>query len=724
MPGASVFLQEGDNREDIKPVDGVKAKAKASPNLALYDDMHQPNEVVAHAMHLATQAYAAYQIQWQQQSIIWQNADNYYWMAQKKHRMPELTRAEVSASTYYITSRRLADGAYLVSFPSGNAELPIVFQPTSSTFDASDSKRRRAIISDGLNTLALEYARKTDLAAKCKKIYYSTYKYANSFAYVPWEYKVEKKKSWQNVNKNLVHMGGDGSPVFTHKDSGEVSRNPFPAELEEVERDVVTQDGMGFTPLKPESCFMDSMIEDINRQTCFLWRSFMTRPEIFAEGRSGNYKNIDQISQLQRWGLFTWESQVENQRRTDANQTIADSYESEVYERWQIWMLLPKIKVKTNKKGEATSLEWDQNAEERRYKIEIIGQINGPYIVVNFQESPYWGNGIPFLMFHSHEDDVSAYHRGLPHLLEDQMIQEQVAKGQLMDNRTLLNFRPLTVLSGRVKNKSLKIGYNTAFHVTSQDAIKQLEVADISGTIGNTLQYIKDETESVAQTPKFFLGQGIGGRTSATEFSAIRDQGSAPALNDIKTLNLQIVGGWLRKMKEYIPQFLDKDVLVKRNGDNGKEVTLAITSDEFDADMELKEIAVTAFDSKSTTRQIVINLIQGVLSSPLFQGMINPVGVFIRLMEMFPEVTPNPEELLIKDPRLQQALIEYQKQKAMEQDIKQQVPQPPPSPQMGMTTGFPSSGTPPRPSLGNMMPFAGNSDAQPVNAAMGAAKGV
>jgi hypothetical protein len=155
-----------------------------------------------------------------------------------------------------------------------------------------------------------------------------------------------------------------------------------------------------------------------------------------------------------------------------------------------------------------------------------------------------------------------------------------------------------------------------------------------------------------------------------------------------------------------VPQFLDEDVLVKELGENGKELYWKITSDMFDMDMELKEIAVTAFDNKQTTRQIFINLVTGILSSPIFQGIVNPVGTLVRLFQMFPEVTPNPEELLMKNPAVQQALVEYQRQKAQEQKQSDQ-----------LANGAAPAGEPGQPPAGmppNIMPMSGIVEAGPT----------
>jgi len=656
--GRNLFLTD-EKRKAMDPRE-VKAKATAPVNLAIYKD-DQIHPVVQHVLNLCASSKSAYQDQWSNFNTWWQKADNFYWMAQKKCNMPELTRANVSASTFYITSRRLADGAYTVTFPTGNAELPISFFPTTTVFDTSEEKRKRAMVSEALNQIALESMRKNNMGLTAKKAYHSVYKYATGFAYVPWDYEVEKRKRWKEIDVNIIEEV-DGAIVYTHAETGEQAMEPFPFKLEEEIYDHVVKDGIGFHPLKPEAIFADSRIEDLDRQTCFLWRSDMTRPEIWRQVRAGNYKNEDRITELQKFQLFNWESQVENTRKTDAGQVTTDSMESEVYERWQAWILLPKIKVKKNKAGEVTDLEWDQNGEECRYLVETIGKIDDAPVVVRFQESPYWGNGIPFIVYNSHEDDVGLYKRGLVHLMEDNMTQEQVAKGQLMDNRTLLNFRPLTVLSGRVRNKSFKIGHNTVFQVTSQEAIKQLQVADLSATIAGTLNDIRNESQMIAQVPKFMIGQEMGGRTSATEFAAIRDQSSAPGLNDIRVLNLQIFGAYLRKLKSYIPQFLDRDVYVKFQGENGQEVYDIIKSEDFSMDMDLKEIAVTAFDSKQTTRQIVIGLLQSILSNPVLAGALNPMGLLVRIFSMFPEVFPNPEELINKDPQIMDTLKQYQRQ--------------------------------------------------------------
>lgn len=668
--GKDTFLTDSPDRKPVEPANNVKARAKAKDNLALYLESGELHPVVNHIRILAQNFMSVYQNEWTAQQSVWTKADEMYWMKQATWRMQELTRAQVSGSMFQIVCRRLEDGAHLVTFPNGDEEIPIKFMPASSVFEPTDEKAKRALVADGLNNLALEHMRKARFPSKSRIAYHHVYKYATSFAYVPWEYKVEKRKRWKAVNKSIPSQENPLNPTdvtYTHADTGEQQKTPFDAELIVEEKEVVTADHTGFHPLKPEQIFADSRIDSMDRQLVVMHRADMTRTEIWTEALSGRYKNLEKITRLNAFQQYDWPNQPENQRKTDAGQTTTDSNYTEMYERMMVWMMLPEIEVTKNSKGEVTDLKWKQNAPECRYVMEVVGPLmdNGN-IVVRLQESEYWGNGVPYIKYDSHQDDVGLYHRGLVNLLEDNMIQERTAKAQLMDNRTLLNYRPVTVISGRVRSKSLKIGQSTAFQVTSQDAIKQLDVTDFTQMISTSLKDVRDETNEIAQIPKFMYGQAVGARTSASEFAAMRDSGSAPALANYKTLNDQMFGGWLRKFKEYVPQFLDRDVAVKVLGPNGDTLVKMITADEFDIDMMVQEVAITAFDSKQTTRQLFTNMVVNVLSLPMFQGITNPVAVLDKLFQMFPEVCPNPEELFVDNPMIQKLLMEYQRQKSIE----------------------------------------------------------
>ena len=684
----NLFLTDVD-RKPVKPSElAQRSIAKAPPNLAIYkdDDLHP---VVSHVLNLARQAQSGYMNNWQPMKDKWDKADEFYWMAQKDFRLQDLTRAIVSASVYYRTCRRLADGAYIATFKE---DMPVKFFPDIGVFEASEDKDKKAIVSEALNRWASYCMRKTKMEEKARQAYYQVYKYGNLICSVPYDYKIEKRKKWETVDVNEIQAGPDGVPIYVHSDTGEVSSQPHPAEMHEVEYDYVCHDEVGFHVLPISSCFLDNRIKELDRQTVFIWRTDITRPEIWAEAKAGKFQNVDKITELQRFQQYSWENSSEYQRIVDAGKTTSDSYNSEVYERWQCWMLLPKIKVKTGKNGKVTDLEWDQNGESRRYVLEMVGSLTGNPVIVNFRESPYWGNGIPFIDAHSHDDDSGFWTRGLEELLEDNMFQERVTKGQLMDNRTLLNFRPIVRLQGRVKNKDMRITHNTVFDVTSPDAISQLQVTDLTGNINNTLQYLEQDSEKTAQTPPFMLGEALGSRTSATEFSAVRDQSSAPALNDIKKLNMQIFGAYMRKLKEYAPQFLDHDVVVPRGtgGERGEQAVALVSADEFNADMIVKEVAVQEFENEATMRQILLNLIN-VVSNPTFAPFINIPGFLERVFKTFSTVFPNPEEIMNKDPEVMALLQQYLSQKPGEgQAPNPQLPgggMPPPMPEGQMMAG-------------------------------------
>lgn len=705
----TLFLSKDTDREDVKPSSvALKAIAKAPLNMAIYDDGGMLHPVADHVLQVARNFYMGYQNQWNPLLEKWKSADNMYWMNQPSTKMPELTRAKISASVFHRVVRRLADGAYLATF---SEDMPIKFFPDIGIFDAPSEKKKKSVIAEALNRLLLFYMKKADVKMKAKRSFNFVYRYGNHIIYTPWEYSVEKKRGYQTVDHNQPIKASDGNTVFKHSRTGEVSNYPHNPEMYEVEQDAVTKDGVGYYPLNIDQIFLDNRIEEIDRQSCILWRSDMTRPEIWGQAKAGIFKNIDKITQQQGFQQYNWQNFAELQRIVDAGKTTTDSFNSEMYEHWQVWMMLPKISTTVNKKGEVTDMEWDQDAEPRRYVMDIAGDISGNSVMLRLSESPYWSNGVPFVSGHSHEDDSGWYHRGLIELLENNMIQEQVAKSQLMDNRSLMNFRPLIRQVGRVKNKDMRITHNTVFDVMSPDALKWMEIPDFTANLNNTLEYLKADSEAIAQTPPFFMGQAMGGRTSASEFATIRDQSSAPALNDIKNLNMQLIGGWAKKVKEYVPQFLDKDVAIEVAGPQGEEMLISVRAEDFKADLSVEEFAVQEFQNKSTMQQILINLVQ-VIANPSIAPFINQAGFLERLFQSFNSIFPNPEEIIRKDPQVMAMIQQY---------LSQNPPAPQPQgPGSGM---YMPPGIMGMPVSMKEMITPGQAEAQPQQAAMGAARG-
>lgn len=663
------WLTDAPGRKSVAPSPlSVGARAAAPVNLAIYDG-EEPNEVVGRVLLLAQKSYSALQNQRVALLERWEKADSFYWMAQKEHRMPELTRAKVSASIFYQAVRRLANGANVATFPGGVDKLPVKAVVKPNPYDATPDRARKAKRAEAVNQFALYCFQKAEIEQKRSGCYTQVYKYGNFIAYTPWDYEVERRKRYEAVNPNQILTGADGNALYVHGDTGETSATPHPHELREVEQDVVTKDCVGFYPLPVEDVWLDDNIASLDRQPSILWRSNLTRTEIWKQAKAGLYANTDKITETQAFQFYNEQSQTTQQRRADAGKATASQEQTELYERWQCWMVLPKIGVKKDKDGKAKSLTWDQNAEPRRYLLEIVGNINDHPVIVRLCESPYWGNGVPFIDAHSHDDDSGFWRRGLTELLDDNMVQEQVAKGQLMDNRTLRTFRPLKRLIGRVRNKSLKITHNTVFDVTSVDALTQMDVADNTATILPSIDYIRNDSEKVANTPKFMLGDAMGGRTTASEFASIRDSSAAPSLNDYKNLNLQMWGAYLKKIMEYLPQFLSNDIAA---GD------MKLTPDEFnDLDFDVEEVATNEFENKQMAQQIMVNLAGTVAASPAFAGILNPAAFLVKLFSQFPSVFQNPEELLMKNPVVQKLLQEWQTQQLQARDASQPGAQPP-----------------------------------------------
>lgn len=651
VPTNPFLTTDGKRRKsiEISPI-ASPAKAKARPNLAIYVD-DQIHPVLQGIIQRAERTQSAYDTQRDDYIGLWEQIDNAYWMAQKESRLPQMTLAKVSASVLYRTNRRLANGANLATFPGGFKKIPIQFTPKQNVFDDTESRQIAALKAQALNSLALEHMERAGVESKRSSAYHNVYKYHNAIFYVPWEYEIEKRKRWTEYDPNETLETEDGVS-FVHKDTGEVQPQRFPNELVEEEYDYVCKDGMGFYPRPLRDIWLDRDIDDLNRQTAFFDRSDMVRSEIWKEARSGRYQNTEKINKTHEYGFYDKESQVENQEKQDAGESAFHATETERYERWRCWLMLPKLKYKV-KNGTVTDLEFDQNAEPCRYLLEMVGKLGKGAIPVRFCESPYWGHGIPYISAHSHDDDVGFYHRGLYNLLEDNITQEQIAKGQYIDNKTLQNLKPLKRLKGRCFTTDMRIVPNKVFDVASTDALTEFDIKDNTSTFVQVLAYLENDSEKLANTPKFMLGEAMGSRTSATEFAQVRDSGSAPALNDIKTLNTQIWGGFMCKLKEYIPQFQEKPV---------KSGNYEITPDEFqDVDLILEEVATTEFENRQMGQQIIINLAQ-VMQGPIFQGIVNPAGFLQILCSQFPSIFTNPEMLLLKNDMTRQLLLEFRNQ--------------------------------------------------------------
>lgn len=699
----------GEDREPVQPSMAAKKHIIRAPlNLAIYDDQGNPHQVLEHVIKLANNFQSTFQNQWTALQEKWRRADNLYWMAQKESDMPELTLAKVSASVFYRIVRRLADGGYNATFTD---EMPVKFKPDIGIFDDPDTKQKKAVVAEALNRWGEYCMKKTDLKTKAKKSWNWVYKYGNHIAYVPYDFEIERSKRYVEYNPNQTAQASDGTPVFQHSGTGQFSANPHPTETHEVEYDKITKDEVGYYPLSPDQCYFDNRISDLDRQTCFIHRSDITRPEIWSKAKAGIFTNVDKITKLQQFQQYDWEQYPLNQRITDSDKTTTDTQSSELYGHYRVWILLPKIEVKTNKKGEVTDMTWGQNVEDRRYVLDMIGKLgDASAVCVRFSESPYWSNGIPYVDAHSHEDDSGWWSRGLMELLNDNVLQEQVAKGQLMDNSTLLNRRPIVRVIGRCRTKDMTIGVNKVFDVTSKDALEFIQIPDQTQNLNNRIEFIKKDSEDLGLTPGFMLGEGVGGRASATEFATIRDQSSASALGDVKGINMQLNGGYMKKLKEYAPQFLDKDMVIQMAGQNlGEQYTMIVKPDDFNMDLVIDEIAVQEFENKATMRQILLNMVQ-LVASPAFAPFINIAGFLERVFMTFSNVFPNPDEILNKDPMVQEL---------MKQWLLQAPPEAKDAPGAGMPPG---QGQPPNlfgmPNAPQGLQFSGVAEGQPMAANM------
>jgi hypothetical protein len=127
----------------------------------------------------------------------------------------------------------------------------------------------------------------------------------------------------------------------------------------------------------------------------------------------------------------------------------------------------------------------------------------------------------------------------------------------------------------------------------------------------------------------------------------------------------------MQKILEYLPQFEEDQIHVALEG----EEYLVEAQKIEETDVMLREVAIQEYDNKISSRQIINNLIQVLTGNPMFQGMLNPAAFLVRLFSLYPEISTNPEELLIKNPVVQKLLLEWQANSMRDEKTKMMPPE-------------------------------------------------
>ena len=491
------------------------------------------------------------------------------------------TRADCGDGIFFRQIRTLAsqDLAILFSGP----DMFTIVPPENPNVEMSDEAFNE--MANQRNMLAHYTRKQDDLDRKMFDLMFSRRIYGNQLLICTWDKQV----------KSVIQK----TPTGEHDKNG----NPM---FKWERKDVVVKDCPSLTAWPIEDAYLDRFIGDIQRQNCIVLASLADSSLLHSRAAAGEYSGIDKVTKAHFWDGTTRVSTEgeadlrETQMANRGEDNTADDSRTGQFRIFDVW-----IKVPINDDG-----EWDDHVAPQWHWFTFVHSIRtGPCI--RAQDNPDPDGEFPGFMDHVYPDAVDlAYHIGDSVIVKPSFDEKVTRKNQLYDNLHLMNNRPLVAVQGAVFSADLTYSQEKVLWVEHQDALREMDVKDTSGSALPILQYTDDDLNGTVGTDRPIVGEPLGSRTSATESERVYQNASKPHLMLAKYNFLGGLAWYARKFMRLWDVFGDPDRIIRVTREKVKyEVRVGDLFGNFDVEVKL----VDEFEESQVQNQNLSFIIQTVI---------------------------------------------------------------------------------------------------------------
>jgi len=419
-------------------------------------------------------------------------------------------------------------------FP-GTGEFPAKYVADLSQIRDEMLMQAGEEIADQRNVL-LHYSNRVDnRIAKIKKAWWGVNKYANGVVGMEWE------NSTVEVKERIPDNQGN------YRLTTKKVKVQHPKMMEYDVADML----------------FDAMLDDIQKnQAVFLFGQILW-PEIMSKGQTGDYINIDKVTDAQLYTGDDTRNQIRSDRQTNAGSSDDASRGTGEYQLTDVWLRAP-----INEKGEwkdGTDDSKDAAVSPTWHLVTFLGLLSKNPVCLRIIKNPYHETEIPYLLWHSHQDDKGAIHAGYPDFAEKAIDEYKTTLDQWFDNKNLNNAAPMIQEAGTLKTRDKDFGPRRLWEVKmgGLDKIKRFDVPSNTQDMLPFIQYLEERIKDIFSAEKTFLGEALGSRTSASEAQNAISQGQKPPIDKLRYMGEYQLLPWLLKWDERMwKRFAPKDLIL------------------------------------------------------------------------------------------------------------------------------------------------------------------
>ena len=422
-------------------------------------------------------------------------------------------RARLGTTQFFRQVTQMASNGYAVQT---SKEMPFKYSALNDDAVGSDDAVTKSR-SDKLNSLAKWSMKRDKFNLKSLEFWTQVKKYGNIPVMVEWKHKMGRK---------IIQI-----PVFDEDEPTKI----IDYNLDEV--DVIIDNRPVFTVLPIESVKADTVIGNIQDQECVIISSIVGMTDIVSGIKSGFYREdmISDIGTSQQWdGYSGFENRQEKKDNRGLENQPTDS-NSGRYLKWEIYVNVP-IDEKSGEWNELENLPM-------RYRVTMFGNTPQEAVVARVERNQEPDDTIPIEMVHAnpHDSDI-LYHISNYEVIRGNISAETTLIRQVIDNGSLVNKTVLWEIKGEVEGNDREFKPGQRFILDNKDSMGQFNVRDISQSAIQTLQYLKEDSNTANSIDKNMIGESFGARTSASEAGTISSNSRRPNLVNIEYVMDQLLG--------------------------------------------------------------------------------------------------------------------------------------------------------------------------------------
>ena len=519
--------------EEVK---GMDEEEEAFSTIDLFENFASKPNIVEECKKSVSKAFSDLQYRGDLEEI-WKKNDLMY-RVHPSSDLKEKNRANESHGVFTVGINQLVGMAYK-TFTDGIKKYGFEPMPHESP-DTFEILRKNANILTRLLHRAME---RTKFKRELRRTLYQVYLYATCWVSVPWES--------VKMTLNMLVRGGESD------------------KKEKLDKKIVnTMDLPGFETIGIDRIWADPNVENIDDQLAIFIKSPMQWNELWKDSEADkiilpskdNEKLRDTVDKYKE--TTASEFNTHNQNKADNADREYMDHQVGMFKHWEIWIMLP-LDPETGK--------WDVNKQEYRYRVRILGDPLSCDIM-EIRRNPF-PDGIPLLKGNHGEDDIGCYHMSLGEKCESYYEQICTAVNQMMDNRSKNVRRPIIVDPMRIDKETIDFGHSNVTFCDGdpRTAIYEFQIADMTGTIANTINWCKQEMREIMNTTDAVMGVAMGSRTSASEYQGAQVAATTPIFADMTAIEEDIIVGYMRKFANYVNNYMTSTEIAQIIGPDGME---------------------------------------------------------------------------------------------------------------------------------------------------------